>query len=180
LSSRSILCCLSVYYYHVCSAIRIPRLRLRDQTGLCEYDDNRFANRADVELQQALSPFPPHSTSLFPCMLSAIRRPRSTLLCQTTSLAAPLPIARFGPTSTNSRFIRTPRHARSAAARARTQTGDGGGSGIGQAGTAGVGGDGLTRTRTSNPREVRPALSSCVGARAIADGLSQPHSWSLT
>ncbi|GAA5961658.1 hypothetical protein JCM3765_000465 [Sporobolomyces pararoseus] len=89
-------------------------------------------------------------------MLATFRRPRTiSLVPQTNNL-----IARFGPTPINSRFIRTPRHSRSAAARAKAQTGDGGGGGTttGIAGTA----DGLKRTRTSNPRELVSHLNDYV------------------
>ncbi|GAA6023815.1 hypothetical protein JCM11491_000556 [Sporobolomyces phaffii] len=73
-------------------------------------------------------------------------------------------VARFGPTlALNSRFLRTPRHARSAAARARTQSGDGGSPPHNAASSVGTeGDDGLRRTRTSNPRELVAHLNDYV------------------
>lgn len=93
-----------------------------------------------------------HSRFFNDCyMLASLRRSRSTLLYQATPLLSP---SSFAPSS-SVRFLRTPRHTRSAAARARTLNGDGdgvSGSSFGQ--PREEEGSGLKRIRGLNPREV--------------------------
>ncbi|GAA5902743.1 Mcx1p [Sporobolomyces salmoneus] len=93
-------------------------------------------------------------------MLSSIRRPRSTLsTSHINSFVVPFTQSNL----INSRFLRTPRGTRSAAARAKAQTGDGGGSTASPSGSIEVEGeDGLKRTRTSNPRELVSHLNDYV------------------